>query len=92
MGQGFPPGSAYEDCEAVCDSSDCRAFSLQDDYRPGNEGLRACFLCKASVEPKQRCANDPFNAQQSCAYATTNGEFFITPSAKVEYNVNDLAA
>jgi len=93
MGSGYQPGTAYAECEVACDSptSDCRAFSLQDDYRPGNEGLRACFLYKASVEPKERCANDPFNAHKSCAYSTANGQFFITPSAKVEYNVNDLA-
>ena len=92
MGASYNPVDAYENCESDCDDSDCKAFSLQDDYRPGNEGKKFCFLYEESKTPKpDSCANDPFNqSQPSCSYFTTNGQFFITPSAKLQYNVQDL--
>lgn len=93
MGDSYFSSAAYEECQADCDNSDCKAFSLQDDYRPGKEGLRWCFLYKESQEPSPlACANDPFNEEAvSCAYTTQGGQFFITPAAKAEYNVDDLA-
>jgi parallel beta-helix repeat protein len=93
MGNSYSPETAYEECEADCDGGDCKAFSLQDDYRPGNEGLKFCFLYKEAAEPSpESCADDPFNVQgAACAYSTQNGQFFVTPTAKETYNVNDLS-
>lgn len=93
MGGSYQPETAYDECAADCDGADCRAFSLQDDYRPGNEGLRWCFVYRESAEPSPaECADDPFNQQgASCAYGTSDGQFFVTPDAKEMYNVNDLA-
>ena len=91
MGKSYDPSVAYQECESACDIGDCKAFSLQDEYRPGKQGLKLCFLYKESGEPSPEvCANDPFNVSQ-CKYATANGQFFITPAAKAMYNVNDLA-
>mmetsp|Transcript_27583 Transcript_27583/g.41731 ORF Transcript_27583/g.41731 Transcript_27583/m.41731 type:complete len:585 (-) Transcript_27583:1085-2839(-) len=89
MGSSYNPETAEEECSLACDNGDCYAFSLQDDYRPGNEGLKLCFLYKESQEPSpEACQNDPFQLS-SCTYATNNGQFFITPAAKYLYNVND---
>jgi len=72
MGSNYDPSVAYQECEADCDDGDCKAFSLQDDYRPGNEGLKFCFLYKESAEPQPiACGNDPFNQKGvSCSYHT----------------------
>lgn len=85
----YASSTARTQCEASCDQSgDCRAFSLQLDYRPqANAGDMMCFLYKESEEPSPRvCANDPFN-KRKCRYATTDGQFFITPAARDEFNV-----
>ena len=90
MGGSYPPSSAREECEADCDAGDCKAYSLQDDYRPSMKGMRRCFLYKESGEPRPNvCGDDPFN-RPSCTYATSNGRFFVTAVARVEYNVRDL--
>lgn len=90
MGGSYPPSSAREECEADCDAGDCKAYSLQDDYRPNMEGMRRCFLYKESGEPRPAvCGDDPFNRPR-CTYATSNGRFFVTAGARVEYNVRDL--
>ena len=91
MGSSYDPNVAYEECESDCDSGDCKAFSLQDDTRPNFAGNKRCFLYKASKEPSpETCADDPFNTH-SCTYATSGGQFFITPAAKAQYNVQDLS-
>lgn len=94
MGNTYLPAIAHAACEADCDLGDCRAFSLQDDYRPGRDGMRWCFLYREVGEPSPEiCADDPFNRADggTCAYGTSNGQFFITPAARAQYNVNDLA-
>lgn len=96
MGNSYDASEAYELCEQDCEAAKlsttgCKAFSLQDDYRPGNEGKRLCLRCKASEEPSpEACANDPFNNPGgSCSYPTTDGQFFVSPEAKETYNVLD---
>ena len=90
MGNSYPPSSAVEECGADCDAGDCRAYSLQDDYRPGMGGKSFCFLYRESKQPRPAvCRDDPFNRPR-CTYATSNGRFFVTAAAKAEYNVKDL--
>lgn len=91
MGGSYAPNVAYQECESDCDSGDCKAFSLQDDSRSKFAGNKRCFLYKASKEPSpETCADDPFNTH-SCTYVTSGGQFFITPAAKAQYNVQDLS-
>lgn len=90
MRGSYIPSEAYEECEADCDDGDCKAFSLQDDYRPDFSGYKRCFLYKASKEPfPEICANDPFS-HPFCTYATSGGSFFVTPAARALYNVQNL--
>jgi len=91
IGTSYSPSDAYEECLRKCDEGDCRAFSLQDDYRPGNDGMKFCFVYKDSQDPSPlECQNDPFNQNQpQCSYVTANGQFFITRTAKQLFNVND---
>ena len=77
---------AYTSCEANYDNGDCKAFSLQDDYRPGNDGLKMYFLYKASAEPSPAACGNDLNAA-SCSYFTANG---LAPGAKATYNVKGL--
>ena len=93
MGKSYSPTAAIKSCMADCDNGDCKAFSLQDNYCPGKEDLKLCFLCKESAEPlPQACADDPFNRMgKFCGYGTAGGQFFITPAAKAMYNVNNPA-
>ena len=92
MGRSYDASVAYQECESDCDNGDCKAFSLQDDTRSSFIGNKRCFLYRASKEPSpESCADDPFN-NLSCIYATTGGQFFITPAAKDQYNVQDLNA
>mmetsp|Transcript_16663 Transcript_16663/g.36091 ORF Transcript_16663/g.36091 Transcript_16663/m.36091 type:complete len:650 (-) Transcript_16663:163-2112(-) len=92
MGNAYEPSVARAACERGCDVGDCRAFSLQDDYRPNMAGMRRCFFYRESGEPSPEvCASDPFNRADggSCVYETSNGQFFITSAAREWYNVND---
>mmetsp|Transcript_12959 Transcript_12959/g.27970 ORF Transcript_12959/g.27970 Transcript_12959/m.27970 type:complete len:338 (+) Transcript_12959:341-1354(+) len=93
MGNAYAPNVAHAACELDCDLGVCKAFSLQDDYRPNMVGMMRCFLYREDGEPSPEvCANDPFNRADggTCAYATSNGQFFITPEAKEMYNVYNL--
>eukprot|EP00586_Coscinodiscus_wailesii_P001337 CAMPEP_0172488786 /NCGR_PEP_ID=MMETSP1066-20121228/18518_1 /TAXON_ID=671091 /ORGANISM="Coscinodiscus wailesii, Strain CCMP2513" /LENGTH=651 /DNA_ID=CAMNT_0013256243 /DNA_START=59 /DNA_END=2014 /DNA_ORIENTATION=- len=90
MGSSYNSSVAYQECENDCDNTDCKAFSLQFDYRTDFTGNKHCFLYKASKEPSpETCANDPFN-QLLCTYPTGGGQFYITPAAMVKYNVLHL--
>ena len=90
MGRSYNPNKAYQECKHVCDNTDCKAFSLQDDTRIDFIGNKRCFLYKNSKEPSpETCANDPFN-QPLCTYFTLGGQFFITLAGKVKYNVLHL--
>ena len=89
MHASYASATAKTECEESCDQSgDCRAFSLQLDYRPNaNDGYMMCFLYKESQDPSPRiCANDPFN-RRKCRYSSTDGQFFITPAARDKFNV-----
>jgi hypothetical protein len=88
MHASYASATARTECELSCDQYDCCAFSLQLDYRPGaNDGDMMCFLYKESQDPSPPvCANNPFN-KRTCRYPTTDGQFFITPAARDEFNV-----
>lgn len=91
MGQSYDGAIAETNCANDCDNGDCKAFSLQKDYRPtAPAGNLWCFLYKASEEPSPSiCADDPFNNGQ-CTYGTQDGQFFITSEAKLVYNVQGI--
>lgn len=104
MYQSYLASEAKLECEAACDDAaakfaesgasegGCQAFSLQQDYRPGGTGKRYCFLYKEAPAPdKAKCQSDPFNTD-GCSYATTEGQFFITPAAMAKNSVKDLAS
>lgn len=86
----FAAPEAKDVCTNFCESNDCQAFSLQFDPARNN-GDRKCILYKESQGPQQtECASDPFNTL-GCYYGTMDGQFFVSHSAKVAFNVMDAA-
>mmetsp|Transcript_23698 Transcript_23698/g.35150 ORF Transcript_23698/g.35150 Transcript_23698/m.35150 type:complete len:98 (-) Transcript_23698:19-312(-) len=97
MHVSYDAKSAREQCHNNCDTGDCKAFLLQDDYRPNPNGeeKKLYFLYNAYEEPSPaQCANDPFNQiNPNCSYGTPNaGQFFITPTTKTNLNVKNASA
>lgn len=83
----FAAQDAKEICSNECNVGDCMAFSLQFDTNLNN-GDRTCFLYTESTEP-QRCTSDPFNTS-GCHNVTSGGQFFVSHSARSDFDVKDV--